>query len=168
MKLLGEKYGFKVIVLPPVKLNNEIVSSTLIRKYINKGNMSKVFELLGRHFSMYGEVIDGKKLGRKIGFPTANIINEGHMVAPKQGVYQTITKIDEVFYKSVTNIGDCPTLKDEKTTTIETHIIDFSKDLYGKTIEVFFIRRIRNQMNFENKYDLIEAIKKDISTHEEN
>jgi len=111
LKKSGEKYGFKVIVIPPVKVNSEIVSSTLIREYIKKGRIERVFQLLGRHFSLYGTVIDGKRIGRTLGFPTANIIAHPDMAVPANGVYITKTKYDDKWVNSITNVGTAPTLR---------------------------------------------------------
>jgi len=158
LKKSGEKYGFKVIVIPPVKVNSEIVSSTLIREYIKKGRIERVFQLLGRHFSLYGTVIDGKRIGRTLGFPTANIIAHPDMAVPANGVYITKTKYDDKWVNSITNVGTAPTLRNEKVFSIETHLLDVSEDIYGKDIEVCFIHRLRGEKKFES----VDALKKQV------
>ncbi len=162
LRELGEEFNFKVIVIPPIKVENEIVSSTLIRNSIIKGNMDKVFKLLGRHFSITGEVRSGRRVGRTIGFPTANVLPEEYLVLPREGVYITKTLINGKMYNSITNIGKNPTFKDVDKLTVETHILDFTRDIYGKKIEVFFISKMRKEKKFESKEELAEQINTDI------
>ena len=156
----GEKFGFRVIVIPPVKVNSEVVSSTLIREYIKKGKIERVFQLLGRHFSLYGTVVDGKRVGRTLGFPTANITAHPDMVVPANGVYITKTKYDDKWVNSITNVGVAPTLKNKNVFSIETHLLDFNEDIYGKDIEVCFIHKLRGEKKFEN----IEALKHQVES----
>lgn len=155
----GEKLGFRVIVVPPVKVNSEVVSSTLIREYIKRGNTERVFQLLGRHFSLYGTVVDGRRVGRTLGFPTANITAHPGMVVPANGVYITKTKYEEKWVNSITNVGIAPTLRNESVFSIETHLLDFDEDIYGKDIEVCFIHKLRGEKRFEN----VEALKKQVT-----
>lgn len=162
LKRSGEKYGFKVIVIPPVKVNSEIVSSTLIREYIKKGRIERVFQLLGRHFSLYGTVIDGKRIGRTLGFPTANIIAHPDMVVPANGVYITKTRYDDKWVNSITNVGTAPTLRNEKVFSIETHLLDVNEDIYGKDIEVCFIHKLRCEKKFESVDALKMQVENDI------
>ena len=167
LQKLGKLYGFKVIVIPPVKLENEIVSSTIIRDYVAKGRMDKAFRLLGRHYSITGEVKDGKRLGSKLGFPTANIHPEDYLILPRNGVYITKTLIDGSLFDSVTNIGKNPTFIENSRTSVETHILNFDRDIYNKKIEVFFIARIRGEIKFRDKNELIEQVNKDIAAARE-
>ncbi len=159
LKKSGEKYGFRVIVVPPVKVKAEIVSSTLIREYIKKGKMERVFQLLGRHFSLYGTVIAGRRIGRTLGFPTANIMSHPNMAVPANGVYITKTKYDDRWVNSITNVGIAPTLREGKAFSIETHMLDYNEDIYGKDIEVCFIHKLRD----EKKYESIDALKKQVA-----
>ena len=162
LKKMGKKHGFKVIVIPPIKIGVEVVSSTSIRQYIMKGQMEKAFELLGKHFSIPGRVIPGKKIGRTMGFPTANMRPEDYLVMPACGVYITRTLYQEQWYDSVTNVGRCPTVADVDKITLETHMIGFTDELYGEDIEVFFLKKLRNERKFETREDLIRQIKLDI------
>lgn len=162
LKRMGNKLGFQVIVIPPVKVREEIVSSTIIRQYISKGKMEKVFELLGRHFSVPGKVITGKQMGRTMGFPTANMLPERYLVMPATGVYITRTLYQGKWYNSVTNVGCSPTLKHDAEVTLETHMISFEGELYGQDIEVFFLKKLRNEKRFESRDDLIHQIQLDI------
>lgn len=159
---MGNKYGYKVIVIPPVKIRGEIVSSTLIRKYIMKGKMERAFELLGKHFSIPGKVTAGKKIGSTMGFPTANMIPEKYLVMPAAGVYITRTLYQGKWYDSVTNVGKSPTLKNDSEITLETHMIGFSGEIYGEGIEVFFLKKLRDEKRFNSREDLINQIKLDI------
>lgn len=159
LKRSGEKLGFRVIVVPPVKVNLEVVSSTLIREYIKRGKIERVFQLLGRHFSLYGTVVDGRRVGRTLGFPTANITAHPEMVVPANGVYITKTKYEDRWVNSITNVGIAPTLRNESVFSIETHLLDFNEDIYGKDIEVCFIHKLRGERKFEN----VEALKKQVA-----
>jgi len=163
MKKLGDKYGFSVIVIPPVRVKSEVVSSTLIRQYIEKGKMENVFQLLGRHFSLKGTVVDGLRVGRTLGFPTANIIADPEMIVPARGVYITKTFLNNRWMSSVTNVGYAPTVRGrEGRFRIETHILDCHEDLYGSEIEVCFIKKLRDEKRFENVEALKEQVWEDI------
>lgn len=160
LKRYGEKYLFDVVIVPPVMIGNRIISSTLIRERINEGNMESVANMLGTYYSIRGTVEYGNKIGTEIGFPTANLIPVKDFALPKSGVYFTRTRLGENVYNSITNIGIQPTVSMEKRTVIETHIFGFSGWLYGKEIEVQFIKRIRN----EEKFPDVESLKKQILT----
>lgn len=162
LRTLGEKYSFKVIIIPPIKVGEQVVSSTLIRQHVQKGNVGKVFKLLGRHYSVLAEVTSGRRIGNTLGFPTANIIAEEYLLIPKEGVYITKTLLEGKFYDSLTNIGNNPTFKDQTYTSVETHIIDFNEDIYGKKIEVFFLKRLRDEKAFDSKDDLVRQMKTDV------
>jgi riboflavin kinase / FMN adenylyltransferase len=162
LKELGKKYFFKTIIIPPIKINNEIVSSTKIRQNIAKGDIDQVFKLLGRHYSITAEVVSGRRIGNTIGFPTANINPENYLILPHKGVYITKTLLDDKLYGSITNIGFNPTFEGQDTVTVETHIIDFEGDIYGKKIEVFFLQKLRNEKKYSSVNELIEQIKIDM------
>ncbi|NSW90727.1 MAG: bifunctional riboflavin kinase/FAD synthetase [Firmicutes bacterium] len=163
LKELGEKYNFRVIIIPPIKVNDEIVSSTLIREYLARGDMEKAFYFLGRHYSITGLVESGKRIGSELGFPTANISPEEYLLLPACGVYITKTLLDGKLYKSITNIGTNPTIKTGSTkVNVETYILDFNEDIYQKRIEVFFIKKIRNEKKFNNREELVRQIKSDV------
>ncbi len=167
LRELGRKYNFKVIVIPPVKVDNEVVSSSAIREYVAKGDMESVFRLLGRHYSITGEVMDGKRLGRRIGFPTANLHPEEYLVMPHNGVYITKTLYNGEFYSSLTNIGLNPTFGDIARISAETHILNFDKDIYRSSIEVFFLTKLRNEKKFRNAEELSAQIRRDVQTAKE-
>ncbi|MCQ4921747.1 bifunctional riboflavin kinase/FAD synthetase [Tissierella carlieri] len=158
---LGKKHGIDVIVLDPVYENNEIISSSGIRELIANGNITDVLNILGRPYSIIGKVIPGKNRGNKLGFPTANIEPIDNYVIPKNGVYMTNTIIDNKRYISATNIGYNPTFN-EDVLKIETYILNFEGNIYGKTLEIEFLDFLRDDIKFETKEDLIKQMKIDI------
>lgn len=162
LKELGKKYNFKVIVIPAIKCDNEVISSTKIRQSVIKGSLETAYKLLGRHYSITAEVVSGRRIGNTIGFPTANIHPEGYLVLPQNGVYITKTLLDGKLYNSMTNVGFNPTFEEVKQITVETHIIDFNQDIYGKKIEVFFLKKIRDEKKFDSVQNLIDQIAKDM------
>lgn len=160
LKELGDKYGFKVIVIDGVTYNDEVISSTLIRKKLENGEVEEVINYLERPYSMAGIVVEGRKIGRTIGFPTANMTIDKEKIIPKGGVYYTKVEIGEKFYKGITNIGYNPTVNGNNL-TVETHILDFDKDIYGKKITVYFFKRIRSEKKFNSVDELKERLKLD-------
>ncbi|HHW32312.1 MAG TPA: bifunctional riboflavin kinase/FAD synthetase [Clostridiaceae bacterium] len=159
---IGNKYNLKVEVIPPIKVNDEIVSSTLIRTNIFNGNMEKVSSLLGRNYSIRGKVGKGRHVGSQLGFPTANIYPEKTIALPKYGVYITVTKINGKEYQSITNVGMAPTFGLQKKVSVETFIFDFNDDVYQKEAEIFFLSQLREERKFNSVEELVEQINKDI------
>jgi riboflavin kinase / FMN adenylyltransferase len=158
---LGGKYGIKVEVVSPVLVEDQVVSSSLIRHKIHEGNVYEALQYLGRAYRIQGKVIHGKKNGMAMGIRTANIEINNEVILPLKGVYSTDTKIDNEIYKSITNVGVNPTFKGENL-SIETHVLGFEGDLYSQDIEVYFIKRLRDEICFENVNELINQIKRDI------
>ena len=138
------------------KVNDEAVSSSLIRTLIKDGEVEKASKYLGYSYKISGEVIKGNSLGREIGFPTANIdINTVEQVFPKNGVYFIKTKINEDNYCGMCNIGHKPTVSNENMTSIEVHIFNYNNfDLYNQIIEIEFVDYVRNEKKFKNIEDL--------------
>lgn len=167
LKEYGKKYGFKVIVIPAIKCGNLVISSTRIRECIINGELETAYKLLGRNYSITAEVVSGRRVGNTIGFPTANIHPERFLVLPINGVYITKTLLDGKLYNSMTNVGFNPTFEDVKQKTVETHIIDFNQDIYGKKIEVFFLKKIRDEIKFDRVEDLVTQISKDMEETKE-
>jgi len=163
LKELGQKYNYKVITIPEIKVNEDIISSTLVRKHVKKGDMHSAFKLLGRHYSIKGIVERGKRIGFTLGFPTANIYPKEYLLMPTDGVYVTRTLLKGKMYNSITNIGKNPTFSNREK-SIETYILDYEGDIYGKDIEVFFLKKIRGEKKFAGKDELIMQIKKDIES----
>lgn len=161
LKSLSKRYNFRLAGVRPVKIKGSVVSSTRIRKSIEKGDLKNAFLMLGRSVSILGTVVRGKAIGRKISFPTANI-NPHHEAIPPSGVYAVDARINKKIYKAVLNIGIRPTFSSDKEATIEIHILKFKKNIYGKDIEIIFKRKIRNEKKFPSLEKLRMQIKKDI------
>jgi riboflavin kinase/FMN adenylyltransferase len=138
------------------------VSSTQIRKSLEEGDVKKASILLGRNFSLKGLVKRGEGRGQKLGFPTANLQISNLLILPKPGVYATFIHVDNMKYLGVSNIGVNPTFTDSDTIHFENHILDFSRDLYGKEVEVEFVKRLRDEMKFETANSLVDQIKSDV------
>ena len=163
----GGKHGFAVTRVEPISVNGETVSSTLVRSYAQAGNLEKVTPMLCRMHSVDGEIIHGKARGRSIGFPTANI-NYGNTLLPPLGAYATWLQILSDTPKnpplqSMTSVGTNPTFNG-KALSLETNILDFSGDLYGKTVRLHFAARLREEIAFNNVDELIARLHKDATT----
>lgn len=162
---LGKEYGFDVVVTDEMKIKGEPVKSTKIRQLIADGEIYEANKYLGRPFSVTGKVVSGFQNGRTIGIPTANVEYSKCKLLPKNGVYMGYTTVRGKSFKSVINVGANPTIAAKKI-TVESHILDFNADIYGKTIKVEFIERIRDEITFKNLSELKEQIKKDIEIAE--
>lgn len=160
---LGDKYGFEVEILSPVMKYNQVISSTLIRSLISKGEIKDANKLLGFSYTIKGQVVDGKKRGKSMGFPTANLKLKNNYVIPRLGVYKTKTIVGSNEYLSVTSVGKNPTFKNDNKISIETYLINFDKNIYNENITVKFVNFIREEIKFENKDELIQQMKKDIN-----
>lgn len=164
----GKEYGFDVIVIPQIKkllpgLEKEVkVSSTVLRELIKNADMASFKALTGRNYAIPGKVSQGRKVGKKLGFPTANILPKDGFALPDFGVYATITHAGGKTYRSITNIGNNPTFKDADRITVETHLIGFKEELYGQDIEVEFIKKMRGEVAFSSPEELINQISKDL------
>lgn len=160
---LGEKYGFQVGIFEAITLSDEIVSSSLVRAALAEGDAARVFTMLGRPYTLKGEVVHGDGRGRTIGIPTANLKVEATRAVPAAGVYACTLSVAERTYGAVTNIGTRPTFdQDDEIIHIEAHILDFSGDIYGKTIQLNFIDRLRGEQRFANASALVAQINQDI------
>lgn len=154
--------SIKLHVEDEFRLGNEIVSSSRIRSRIALGDIEGANEMLGYHYKIISEVIRGKGKGRELGFKTANLKINPELIYPANGVYYGLVKQDMEFKKSLINIGHRPSFDDGNELSIEVHILDFEKNLYGKKIEIEFHSRIRDEIKFENTGELINQIKKDV------
>jgi riboflavin kinase/FMN adenylyltransferase len=161
LRLLGKQMGFDVEVVPPLIVNGEVVSSSLIRQILTQGDMKKAANLLGRPFKIRGLVVPGDHRGRTLGFPTANIAIKPDQASPGDGVYITIAYTDSQPLPSVTNIGIRPTFGGGNR-MVETYIIDHKADLSGKTISVAFIDKLRDEKCFASAEELINQINRDV------
>ena len=143
------------------KVDGLEISSSLIRKELDKGNVDKSAQYLGRPFFIEGLVTKGEGRGKKIGFPTANLSFHKDLIIPKRGVYSSMTHLRGMTYKSITNIGVNPTFSDKSVINVETHIFNFDDDLYGETIRVSFNSFIRDEQKFDSVNELISQISSD-------
>lgn len=162
LQSLGRALGFKVTIIGPVKKHGSSVSSSRIRSLITSGRLDEASALLGRRVAVMGTVVGGACLARELGYPTANL-NPHHEVVPPGGVYAVLVRFEDRVYKGVLNIGVRPTFyapRDQEP-AIEVHIFDFHKKIYGKDMEVFFIKKLRNEVAFGSKNELVKQIKDD-------
>jgi len=158
---IGKERGFGVSVVTPVLCEGEPVSSTRIRAAIERGEMEQAAAMLGRRYSFSGRVVKNRRIGRRIGFPTANIETDPIRVMPPDGVYAAYAYVEGAAYRAVTNIGFNPTVNGEKR-TIETHIVDFDADIYGRELTVAFRFQIRGEITFKDVSELKKQIEKDV------
>ncbi|MBK5251129.1 MAG: bifunctional riboflavin kinase/FAD synthetase [Peptostreptococcaceae bacterium] len=161
LKTYESKGFFKVKVIEPIRINGQIVSSTLIRKHLEEGRVEKANEFLGRPYELQGHVVHGKSNGKKIGFPTANLSKETNYCSVKEGVYVTLLTVNNKNYKSVTKVGKNVSFDDDEC-SVETHILDFDENIYGEKISVKFLARIRDQIKFNSLSHLSDRIRKDV------
>jgi riboflavin kinase/FMN adenylyltransferase len=159
----SSRYGFSAERLNPVFIHNSDVSSSAIRRNIAIGNIIFANEALGYQYFISGKVITGSQMGRKIGYPTANVeVGDPRKLIPRNGVYAVDVRVNNQLYKGMGNIGVRPTIESQvHEQTLEVHIFDFDKDIYGESITVFFKDRIRNEIKFATINDLIKQLDKD-------
>lgn len=155
------KEGIDTIIIPPVTYEGKIVSSTLIRALIESGDVKKAAEYMGRPFCIEGNVVYGDGLGRKLGFPTANISFSPDIILPAPGVYAVKVLWHNKAYKGIANLGIKPTFQKHKT-TLEVHIFNFNQQIYGEYMEVNFIENLRGEIKFRSVSDLVAQVKNDI------
>src|SRR5438067_13295927 len=161
-KKLGARFDFGVVGIPPVTVNGEIVSSTTIRQAVEAGDLRKAAAMLGREYTILGTVVRGDDLGKKIGFPTANLSAHNEQFPPN-GVYFAEAKLDGVVYPGVVNLGYRPTVSSGRSDRIlEVYLLDFDRDIYGKDLELRFVRYLRPERKFENVDALVRQIELDV------
>jgi riboflavin kinase/FMN adenylyltransferase len=149
LRVLGARYGFKAEKIDPIRYKDFVVSSTRIRRLVGEGRVDEAGALLGHQYYIDGGVVAGDRRGRSLGFPTANLTTENELLPP-HGVYATTATLDGVVRPSVTNIGLRPTVDASGRAAIETHIFDFDRDIYGRTVRVGFVQRLRDERRFES------------------
>ncbi|WP_031514433.1 bifunctional riboflavin kinase/FAD synthetase [Desulfofalx alkaliphila] len=163
LKSKAEKYKYQVKIIPPVKIGDQVISSTLIRRYLMEGDVTEATKYLGHPPFVEGIVVSGDRRGNTIGFPTANLNLDQEQLVPAKGVYSVHVVVDEDTFLGVANIGIKPTFNGAGgKTNLEVHLLDFSGDLYGKNITVKFIRRLRSEQRFSSVHELVSQIKNDI------
>jgi len=161
LRLLGKDMNFTVIVIPPIMINGEVVSSTAIRSALASGDMKKVLSLVGRPFSLNGRVTSGAGRGLRLGFPTANLDVAPERALPPDGVYATWAYIDGKTYPSVTNIGKRPTFGGNQR-AVEVYVLDYHRDLYGCELKIDIMARLRSEKKFDTTDELKKQITEDI------
>jgi riboflavin kinase/FMN adenylyltransferase len=158
LRSLGARYGFKAEKIDPVRYKDFVVSSTRVRRLVSEARVDEASALLGHPYFIDGMVVHGDQLGRTIGFPTANLCTDNELVPP-YGVYATTAIIDGIVRPSITNIGTRPTVDTSGKMTIETHIFDFDRDLYGMKVRLAFVQRLRD----ERAFDSLDGLKSQIA-----
>jgi riboflavin kinase/FMN adenylyltransferase len=165
LKEMGRKLGFHAEMVEAVRLEGTVISSTRIRELVVKGEVREAAKLLGRSYALAGKVVHGHGRGsRKLGFPTANLKPAG-MLSPKPGIYAVWAVFEGRKYEGVANLGWNPTFQDQKF-SIEIHILNFNRDIYGENLRVEFIERLRDEVTFRGAEELIDQIKRDIAQAE--
>ena len=157
LRSLGARYGFRAEKIDPVRYKDFVVSSTRVRRLITEGRMDEAGALLGHYYTIGGTVVQGQHRGKGLGFPTANVCADNELIPPS-GVYATTASVDGAAFPSVTNIGTRPTFEEGREIVIESHVLDFDKDLYGAKLKLGFVQRLRD----EKKFDGVDALKAQI------
>jgi len=163
LKKLGAELNFQVHGLAAVALDGQVVSSTRIREAIRAGNFDAASQMLGRPYAICGRIVEGDRLGRELGFPTANL-DATNLILPPNGIYAAITKLKEQFYRVALNIGTRPTVAAAKPQLrVEAHLLDFSGDLYGAELELELGVKLRDERKFASATELREQIGRDVA-----
>ena len=153
LKRLGAQLGFEAFGVKPLALEDKVISSTLIRQAVERGDFVTARDLLGRDYTVLGTVIEGRKLARQLGFPTANLDVHNEQLPPA-GVYAVRALIGEAWHYGVANLGHRPTVAEADALSFEVHVFDFAADLYGQFIEVIFVQHLRNEQKFSGLEEL--------------
>lgn len=166
LKMFGELYGFSVEEIPAQDIQQINISSTKIRSSLIEGEINAANQFLGHSYFLKGKVVEGEKIGRAMGFPTANIeVDAWYKLIPKNGVYAVKVEVRGSFYNGMLNIGNRPTVNG-KAQTIEVHIFNFNTEIYSETIVIHFIARIRNEITFDDLTQLKNQLTLDKITSE--
>jgi riboflavin kinase / FMN adenylyltransferase len=165
LRTLGLQSGFRAEKIDPIRYKDFVVSSTRIRRLVSEGRVEEAGALLGRHYAVHGTVVEGARRGHGLGFPTANLATANELVPPN-GVYATFLTLDGVVHRAVTNIGLRPTFGEAMAVSVETHVLGFEGDLYGRPVEVSFVQRLRDEKRFPDVDALREQIAADVQRAE--
>ena len=153
--------GVPCLDIPPVMLDGQVISSQRIRQTLDSGEVEQTARLLGRPYVLTGYVAPGKHRGAKLGFPTANLYFDIQRKLPRFGVYATFVEVDGLIYQGVTSVGIRPTFDDGRFPSVETLLLDFDADIYGKLIQVKFVKFLRDEIKYDQIEDLIDQIEQD-------
>jgi riboflavin kinase/FMN adenylyltransferase len=163
LRALGKKYGFEVGVVRPIKILGEIVSSSRIRQLLAEGKTWEARKMLGRPYTIEGEVVHGRHMGHQIGFPTANL-RAVRQFLPKDGVYACAVRLGSNYYHAGMNLGKRPTFVDDNHhRQAEVHILRYYGKLYGKDMKVYLLKYLRPEKKFPSPAALVKQIKKDLN-----
>jgi riboflavin kinase/FMN adenylyltransferase len=166
LKKLGSQYGFVVKALKPVRILGEAASSTRARRLLAEGRTDEANRVLGRPYALEGKVVRGKRVGRKIGFPTANLAADPRFL-PKDGVYACAVQVGKRFYRAGMNLGKRPTFKnDDHHRQAEVHLLRYYGPLYGRVLKVYLLQYLRPERKFPSTVELVAQIKKDLKVIE--
>jgi riboflavin kinase/FMN adenylyltransferase len=157
----ARRHNFSLEVLEPVRAAQQAYSSTAIRRILREGRVAEAVKVLGRNFTLDGEVVHGDGRGRKLGFPTANLVTQKEIL-PRDGVYAVKVKWRDAYYDGVINIGCRPTFA-PSAPTLEIHLMDFHGDLYAERLRIYFVERLRDELRFASVEALQEAVFEDIA-----
>jgi len=161
LKQFAEMYGFEVDEIPPHDISEAIVSSTKIRKSLMDGDVETAGLFLGRNYTLTGTVVAGRKLGRTLGYPTANLeVEDKDKLIPANGIYAVRVKYKNIMYSGMMSIGHNPTIENAQW-SIEVNVFDFKQDIYGELLTVYFIKHLRDEVKFNNVDDLIKQLNLD-------
>lgn len=160
---LSRKLGFSLSRVDAVSVNNQVISSSIIRNLLNQGYIERANQMLGYSFSIYGTVRGGQQLGRKLGYPTANLMpNENYKLIPSMGVYACRVLVMGKQYGGMLNVGVRPTIDNNtERPTIEVHILEFNQDIYSEEIEIIFVKKIRDEQRFKDINALKSQLQRD-------
>lgn len=161
---LSKKFGFQVEIIPPVMIGGKVISSSLIRELVARGEVQKASEYLGTFFERKGKVIHGEGRGTTLGFPTANLQIPGDLLLPANGVYLNLVKYRDKEMFALTNVGRKPTFCKGDETHVEAFLLEFDKDIYGEELTIRFLHRIRDEIAFKDGQSLIKQIRDDLIT----
>lgn len=162
LQAMAQEMGYQVKLIDKICVDGREVSSTYVRRMVEKGAVEEAEKLLGEPYAVKGRVVHGRKLGRTLGFPTANLIPEEGKLLPAAGVYYSLVQVGGKEYKGISNVGYKPTVSRDKThQSVETYIYDFEEEIYGKEIKVFFCRFCREERKFASLDELKKQIEQD-------
>lgn len=157
----GDRFGFAVTILPPVHVEGTLVSSTLLRRLIRMGQVDEARTFLGRWYSVRGQVIEGERRGRTLGFPTANLAVHPDKILPAKGVYAAWARLEGEETPAAVNVGTRPTFG-QGALIVEAHLLDYQGDLYGQPIELLFVTRLRGELSFRTVPELVRQMEEDV------
>ena len=163
LRKVGPELGFRVETIEKVCLDGEEVSSTLVRRKVEAGEMESAARLLGMPYMVAGEVVRGRQVGRRLGFPTVNVLPGKDKLLPPNGVYFSQVRCGEKLYRAISNVGYKPTVTDERVMGVESYLYDFTGDLYGKQVEVYLQAFRRPERRFESVEALRRQLEDDIA-----